>query len=628
MQKINYLPYLDGLRCISIILVLFYHAEIPFFSGGFIGVDIFFVISGYLISQIFYKNFEKENFMKLFFESRIRKLLPGILLICIFSLPLSWFILFPDEIINFSNSLIGSSLFFSNFIFYLQSNYFDKISINIPLLHTWSLAIEIQFYIIFSLLFFLTLRFGNRLKFTLLLSLIFILFILSYYFSTHYLRLENFYFPLPRFWEFLIGVLIFVFQINKKASSNSKKNEILSILGIFLIFLSLIFIDQNSRYPGIITILPVTGVFLIITFSNHTNLLGKLLSYKPLTYIGKISYSLYLWHYPIISFYSLYFFKISSIYEKIFLITISILVSSISYKYFELPLRDKNKYPFKKFLRINIFLFLIIFIFSSLNKYYDGFNSRFSFQVQKNINVLNEKNTYPKNDCADRKLGENCVLNTIHSEQIALWGDSVANLAVDQIVNAANTNNKSTIIYTYLGCPPFDYFEHIDGRCAKRNKEILEELVNNKNLSFIIFFGDYLQGIYDNSVVENRSNAINKTILKLLDSGKKVIFLYPIPKFKNDIPKIKVKEQYRNINNSYYVKFNEYKEKNKILINKIVEINHRNFYPIPLSDIFCSQETNKCFLDINGNLLYIDGNHPSSFAINIIVNKLSNLLIK
>ena len=306
MNKINYLPHLDGLRSISIILVIFYHAELSFFSGGFVGVDIFFVISGYLISQIFYKNFNQNNFYIDFFKSRVRRILPGIILICLTTIPISWLVLFTNEIIKFSDSLISAPFFVSNFTFYSQSNYFDKLAIDIPLLHTWSLSVEIQFYLMFVFLMYLISKISESSKIKIIIFICIILFFISYYFSTHRLILENFYFSIPRFWEFLFGVILYFYQIRKTEKKfDLNVNNFLSLSGIFLIIISLIIIDENSRFPGVITLLPIIGASLIILYSTKENIVGKILCLNPVTYIGKISYSLYLWHFPIFSFYSL-----------------------------------------------------------------------------------------------------------------------------------------------------------------------------------------------------------------------------------------------------------------------------------------------------------------------------------
>ena len=378
--------------------------------------------------------------------------------------------LFPNEIIKFSDSLISAPFFLNNFTFFSQSNYFDKLAIDIPLLHTWSLSVEIQFYLMFVFLMYLTGKISESYKIKIIIFVCIILFFISYYFSTHRLILENFYFSIPRFWEFLFGVILYFYQIRKTEKKfDLNLNNFLSLSGIFLIIISLIIIDENSRFPGVITLLPIVGASLIILYTTKENVVGKILCLNPVTYIGKISYSLYLWHYPIFSFYSLYFIKFESLEEMIILIILSIICATLSFHLFEQPLRDKTKFNFRDFIKILLILLCIILSYSLILKKFKGFDDRFSKQTLKYLNVKDEKNIYPKIKCHNKKIGKNCLINAdLYPNQVAIWGDSVSNLAVDEFIEINNQFEKSTLIYTYLGCPPFTFYNHIDINCSKK----------------------------------------------------------------------------------------------------------------------------------------------------------------
>ena len=630
MNKINYIPHLDGLRAISIILVIFYHAELFFFSGGFIGVDIFFVISGYLISQIFHKNFHQNNFYFHFIESRVRRILPGIVLLCLATIPFSWLILFPNEIIKFTDSLISAPLFISNFTFYLQSNYFDKLAIDIPLLHTWSLSVEIQFYLMFVFLMFITSKISKNFKIKIIIFLFIILFFISYYFSTHQLRLENFYFSVPRFWEFLFGVLLYFYQIRKAGKKiNFNIYNFLSISGVILIIISLIVIDKNSRFPGTITLLPVIGASLIILYSRNENLVGKVLSNNLFTYIGKISYSLYLWHYPVFSFYSLYFIKFNSFAEKSLLIFLSIVCATLSFHLFEQPLRNKTKLNLANFIKILSILLFIILSYSFIVKKFKGFDYRFSVKILEYLKVKDEKNFYPKIKCENKKLGTNCIINEdTYPNQIAIWGDSISNLAVDHFVKTNKKFSKSTLIYTYLGCPPFSFYSQISINCSERNKQILREIITNKKLSTIIIFGDYFQDTSSKHDKLKRSLALKRTIEAIVDQNKNVIFIHPIPKIKDNLPDLKARESRKKLNNEYDYKLQKYLSENQILFKIIKEIKSQNLFEIVTEDIFCSKSKKVCKTEQNNNLYYVDRSHPSQFIIKKIADELEKKMIK
>ena len=618
MNKINYIPHLDGLRAISIILVVFYHAELFFFSGGFIGVEIF------------YKNFHQNNFYFYFFESRVRRILPGIILLCLITIPFSWLILFPNEIIKFSDSLISAPFFISNFTFYLQSNYFDKLAINIPLLHTWSLSVEIQFYLMFVFLMFLTSKISKSFKIGIIIFLFITLFFISYYFSTHQLRLENFYFSVPRFWEFLFGVLLYFYQIRKSEKEiNFNIYNFLSILGVFLVIISLIVIDKNSRIPGTITLLPVIGASFIILYSRNENLVGKILSNNLFTYIGKISYSLYLWHYPVFSFYSLYFIKFNSLVEKFILIFLSIVCATLSFHLFEQPLRNKNKFNFSNFIKILSILLFIILSYSFVVKKFKGFDYRFSSKTLEYLKVKDEKNFYPKLKCENKKLGKNCKINEdIYPNQVAIWGDSISNLAVDNFVEVNKKFEKSTLVYTYLGCPPFSFYSQISINCSKRNKQILQEIIGNEKLSTIIIFGDYFQDTSSKDDKLKRSLALKRTIKAIVDKNKNVIFIHPIPKIKDNLPDLKARESRRKLNNEYDYKLQKYLSENQILFKVIKEIKSQNLFEIVTEDIFCSKSKKVCKTEQNNNLYYVDRSHPSQFIIKKISEELEKKMKK
>ena len=317
MKTISYQPQIDGLRALAVLSVLFYHLKISFFEGGFIGVDIFFVISGYLITTIILKEKERGTFdLKKFLIKRIKRLLPAIIFVSIVAICFGFLILSPDDLINFSRSIVASIFFISNILYWTESNYFNTISEFKPFLHTWSLGVEMTFYLMWPLMLLLFVKFLNSkiiIFFILITSILSILFIeyiytkglvfetdaLNGFFYGKYISDTLFYNAPFRFFEFFFGcILCFIPKKNFKILTNQS----FFILGLILILSSILILNYESKIPGISLIPAILGTSFILFF-NRENFLTKILNNKFMVGVGLISYSLYLIHWPLISFF-------------------------------------------------------------------------------------------------------------------------------------------------------------------------------------------------------------------------------------------------------------------------------------------------------------------------------------
>jgi peptidoglycan/LPS O-acetylase OafA/YrhL len=356
--KLRYRPEIDGIRAIAVFAVIFYHAELSLFGsnflpGGFIGVDIFFVISGYLITSLILKElFTTKNFSFLkFYERRVRRIIPALFTVIIFFFPLAWLYLLPSSLVDFANSILSTLGFASNFYFYLADvQYNAEDSLLKPFLHTWSLSVEEQYYIFFPLVVLLIFR--NIRKY--ILTILFIGILISLYFadvgSKDNLSL-TFYSIHTRLWEMLAGSLLAYLEIKKKYRSKSKiLNQTLPILGLFLVLCSFVYFTDEILHPSLITALPIIGISLMVWFSHKDGVLTKILSSDLFVGTGLISYSLYLWHFPIFVFARIAEFTEGDLIKKIFLIIITIIISKISYSTIEKKFRDKKKISFKNLI--------------------------------------------------------------------------------------------------------------------------------------------------------------------------------------------------------------------------------------------------------------------------------------
>ena len=358
----KYRSEIDGLRAIAVIPVVFFHAGFNFFSGGYVGVDVFLVISGYLITTIILKGLENRTFSIVnFYERRARRILPALIFIIFITSILSFIFLTRSELSGYFRSVIATLLFYSNFYFWKTSPYFKSESDLEPLLHTWSLSIEEQFYLLFPLL----LIFFKYFK-----KYIFLLFSFGFISSLlvcQFLALKtsgnfNFYFTLSRAWELALGAIAAYYLFyNKLVLSNNLKNTF-SLIGLLLILFPVFLFDRQTLYPSYFTLIPTIGTILIIIFADEQTLVKKFLSTKVLVGVGLISYSFYLWHQPLLAFGRISFENFSNI-NKLLVILISLTLSYFSYNYIEKIFRNRNKVNLKllsKTLIVSVF-FLIVF---------------------------------------------------------------------------------------------------------------------------------------------------------------------------------------------------------------------------------------------------------------------------
>ncbi|WP_415323949.1 acyltransferase family protein [Candidatus Pelagibacter sp. Uisw_127] len=361
-MQIKYRPEIDGLRAISVVAVIIYHARLNFngfdiLQGGFIGVDIFFVISGYLIGLIILKELMDTNtfsFMT-FYERRARRILPALFFVLIVSMIFAWIYLMPSSLYEFSTSLISSLGFVSNIFFHYSGLvYGAESSFYKPLLHTWSLSVEEQFYIFFPFFLIICFRFFKNY----ILSVIFIFILISFFLadwgSKNYAS-ASFYFIHTRLWELLAGA--FLAKLEVKFGRDKKKSwtKILPTFGIILIIISFILFNDKMRHPSIYTLAPIIGVMLIIWYSDRNEILTKIISTKIFVGIGLISYPLYLWHYPIFSFVLIYGGGVN----KILIVISVIFFSLITYFFIENLYRKKAS---TKFFLISLIISLSLIL--------------------------------------------------------------------------------------------------------------------------------------------------------------------------------------------------------------------------------------------------------------------------
>ncbi len=335
----NYRPEIDGLRAIAVVPVILFHANPALMPGGFLGVDIFFVISGFLIAGILIDDLESGSYsLAKFYERRVRRILPALLVMVACSLAVAWSVMLPRAFGITAESAAAAAAFVSNVFFWQTTNYFDIDALSQPLLHTWSLSVEEQFYIVFPLVLAISWkRATTRTICALLLMMLLASLALSEWGSQTHAKV-NYYFTPSRFWELLLGALgAFAVKYRKPEPSVTW-----STLGLLAIAGSMAFIGPTSRHPSLITLIPTVGTLMILVWGTQVTPAGRTLGFFPLIGIGKISYSVYLWHFPVFSF-AVALGPISAEPWHIILqIVLIFAIGTVSWRYVETPFRQRR----------------------------------------------------------------------------------------------------------------------------------------------------------------------------------------------------------------------------------------------------------------------------------------------
>ncbi|WP_298775748.1 acyltransferase family protein [uncultured Shewanella sp.] len=371
----QYRAEIDGLRAIAVLPVILFHAGFQLFSGGFVGVDVFFVISGYLITSIILAELNQGHFsLVTFYERRARRILPALFFVILVCTPFAWAWFMPMDLQDFAQSVVAVSTFSSNILFWLESDYFDTAAELKPLLHTWSLAVEEQYYILFPLFLMWTWRLG--LKWILAcLVLIFMMSLLLAQWGAYHAPNAAFYLLPTRGWELILGVFAaFFFYHYHTINITQYIQNILSLLGLALVIYAIFAFDETVPFPSLYTLVPTLGTLLIILFAQPGTLVHAFLSLRVFVWIGLISYSAYLWHQPLFAFAKYLSFTEPPFILMLGLCIASILLAYLSWRFVEMPFRNKKVYSQRA-----IFTAAIVMSSAFLSTgFYFSFDGRFS----------------------------------------------------------------------------------------------------------------------------------------------------------------------------------------------------------------------------------------------------------
>jgi peptidoglycan/LPS O-acetylase OafA/YrhL len=535
-HHLKYRSDIDGLRAIAVLSVVIFHLGLGLFPGGFVGVDVFFVISGFLISKIIYtETFAGSFSITNFYVRRARRILPGLLSVLVACSICAGYLLYPSELVSYAKSVISTALFSANIYFYATLNYFGPSATEIPLLHLWSLGVEEQFYILFPLLAIAMAASSRNLR-----VVIFSLLLASMASSAWLLTTDPsaaFYLLPFRAFEMLIGSAL---ALPGRRSTPSKTISVLACaFGLICICVAVFGYDKATLFPGLAALLPCIGAALIIYAGEQKNTLSqRVLGNEVLASIGRISYSLYLVHWPVIVFGKRAFPYADQYTFAASAFAVSVLLAYLNFRYIERPFRGRSSIQRpKKVLGVSFVALASVVFISGLTVYKGGFAGGADHRVKKALSYLNynTKILYKSGTCfqtADQAPGivdiSSC-LPSGNTKKVMLWGDSHAAQYISGLSKTLKQQGYSLGFLTAQSCPPIMGVTVLSNpRCGAFNEMALPVILKEKP-EIIIMAANWVANDVTMDLLE-------LTIRRLSDTGIKLVILGEAPLYKLNVP--------------------------------------------------------------------------------------------
>lgn len=532
--KFRYRPEIDGLRAVSVVAVLLFHAEFGF-TGGYVGVDVFFVISGFLITSLLLRDMKSQRFsLGDFWERRVRRIVPALAAVLIPTIIVGYLILLPADLVELGESTVAQALISANIYFWQDTGYFAGPAELKPLLHTWSLAVEEQFYLFFPIFLYWLHKKAPRQIGKVIVAIAIASLILNVFAISRY-RSATFFLLPTRAWELMAGSILAIYPRSDRYFGKSVC-EIGSLISLAMIGYATLFFTKTTLFPGWAAILPIAGAMGIIFFnSNQSTLTGKLLATKPFVFVGLISYSLYLWHWPILAYLR---YAVNDCTPIVLAggLAASFVLATVSYYYVEQPFRKRTLCETRKSAFATTFGYISVIVGIGLVfAYAAGFPNRFDARSQSYMtDAAHSGNEYETpiqslNDTGFQRIG----IETSEKEKVpdfVLVGDSHAmavaklfdQLAQKKQLQGAVATRNSTIPLPGVWSS-FTRTKHVESNAWNNKVQDLIQETNVKNVILVAAWNIYLKGFVDEMVevdpnlrsIEKRGFATNSSSLEL-----------------------------------------------------------------------------------------------------------------
>ena len=640
---LRYRPDIDGLRAIAVVAVVMYHFAVPGFSGGYVGVDVFFVISGFLIASLIHRELEERRFSLLnFYERRIRRIFPALVVLLLAVSALAYGEFFPGAYREFGKSISAASVFLSNVEFWREGGgYFATPAREQPLLHTWSLAVEEQFYLLFPPLLILLARVQRRIETAVLLLLTVMSLGVSIVSTSVAPQAAFFLFP-SRFWELLLGALVAIGGL--KPLPNTTANNLVCALGLAMIVGSVALYGPTTVFPGIAALLPCAGTALVLYAGLDENTrpaMYRVLSVRPLVFIGLISYSLYLWHWPVFVFATYNLERDLVVSETIGLIALSVAIAALSWRLVEKPFRRPGGVASRPVIFVQAAAATALFAVSGIAIYVtNGVPQRFTSEVQALLapKTENQSALCSSGQTEQTEFGRLCRIGRPNGPiTFIIWGDSHGRAISPAIDRAADRLGYSGVIGTFAGCPPLIGYPNQEN-CREHNTKILAFL-RSASIETVFLVGHWTayaeRSYYDNgkltpiehvqddasqelSLQEDHrvfARALGRTAETLRANGKKVVIVGQVPEIGVDVPTTLAKRRMRGLPEDIGPMLADFKARNATVLHALTSLEGEVNLVFP-HEALCAGS--RCEVVREGHPLYIDGTHLHRFGAEML----------
>jgi peptidoglycan/LPS O-acetylase OafA/YrhL len=651
---LKYRAEIDGLRALAVVPVILFHAGFELFGGGFVGVDVFFVISGYLITTILVEDIENNRFSIVnFYERRARRILPALFFVMLVCIPFAWMWMLPSQMTDFSQSLIAMSLFASNIQFWQESGYFRAAAEEMPLLHTWSLAVEEQYYLLFPIFLFLAWRFGkNRVFWMIVVFAVISLMLSEWGWRNH--APANFYLAPTRAWELFAGSIT-AFVVQKRGV---RANNVLSLIGLAAIVFAIFAYDETTPFPSVYALVPVVGVVLLVLYASKETLVAKFLSTKAFVGIGLISYSAYLWHQPLFAFTRIRLIEEPSLALMGLLSVASLVLSVFSWRYIENVFRDKALVGRKQMIGLSLSAFIGFVAFGAAGVLNNGFERRLSADLTAHLDQANKR--FDEDDCQpiDNLPAHpypQCTNYFIDdSASVMLLGDSHLG-SIDKLIQQRLYGlGISSYSVAYGGCVPIQGLYRVDEdsshRCDEYNQSMIEYAratgihtiilvarfplylngnrynngeggVESGKPAFVDTIGEPRSGSYwdDEARIERVSRQYFDELTSLSEEFNVIVF-EPTPEVGWNVPIHFTKLTLWGDNSQITHSFEAFRQRIQRFDDILNRIPNPNLYRFSVADTLCNENTNRCVAADDRGIFYRDSDHLSILGASLVVD--------